>query len=92
MQPLTEELKQKIIAALNLQDIQPADIKDDEPLFGAGLGLDSIDALELVVMLERDYGIIIQQQEVARQAFASIQSLAKFVTDNRGPCAAKPQS
>ena len=92
MPELIEELKGKIVAALNLQDIKPADIQSDEPLFGAGLGLDSIDALELVVMLEREYGIVIQQQEVARKAFASVRALADFVMDNRGQCADKRQS
>ena len=84
MQALIEELKEKIVAALNLlQEVKPADIKDDEPLFGAGLGLDSIDALELVVMLERDYGIVIKEQTVARVAFASVRSLAAFVVEQR---------
>jgi acyl carrier protein len=87
MQPLVEELKIKIVAALNLQDVKPADINPAEPLFGAGLGLDSIDALELVVMLERDYGLLIQQQEVARAAFASVNALAAFITEKRAPCA-----
>ncbi|MGA2139402.1 MAG: phosphopantetheine-binding protein [Verrucomicrobiia bacterium] len=81
MQELMTELKQKIVAALNLQEVKPADIKDDEPLFGAGLGLDSIDALELVVMLERDYRIVIKEQTVARAAFASVRSLAAFVVE-----------
>ena len=83
MQALIEELKQKIVVALNLQEVKPADIKEDEPLFGAGLGLDSIDALELVVMLERDYGIVIKEQTVARAAFASVRSLAAFVVEQR---------
>jgi len=92
MQALIEELKAKIVAALNLQEVNPADIKEDEPLFGAGLGLDSIDALELVVMLERDYGIVIQEQAVARQAFASVRSLATFILDKRGQCSGGAQS
>jgi acyl carrier protein len=79
----TDELKSKIIQALNLEDVTPADIKDDEPLFGIGLGLDSIDALDLVSMLERDYGILIQDMEVARQAFASYRSLEGFVQLHR---------
>jgi acyl carrier protein len=83
MQALIEELKQRIVAALNLQEVKPEEIKEDEPLFGAGLGLDSIDALELVVMLERDYGIVIQEQAVARAAFASVRALANFVTEQR---------
>jgi len=83
MQLLTDELKNKIIKALNLEAVTPADIKDDEPLFGAGLGLDSLDALDLVSMLERDYGILIQDMEVARQAFASYRSLEEFVQRHR---------
>ena len=83
MQALIEELKRKIVAAVNLQEVKPEEIKEDEPLFGAGLGLDSIDALELVVMLERDYGIVIQEQTVARAAFTSVRSLATFVSEKR---------
>jgi len=83
MQLLTDELKNKIIKALNLEAVTPADIKDDEPLFGAGLGLDSLDALDLVSMLERDYGILIQDMAVARQAFASYRSLEEFVQRHR---------
>ena len=83
MQELMDELKQKIVAALNLQEVKSEEIKDDEPLFGAGLGLDSIDALELVVLLERDYGIIVKEQEVARKAFASVRSWANFVVEHR---------
>ena len=83
MQLLTDELKHKIIQALNLEEVKPADIKDDEPLFGTGLGLDSIDALDLVSMLEREYGILVQDMEVARQAFASYRSLETFVQQNR---------
>jgi len=83
MQSLNDELKGKIIKALNLDKITPAGIKDDEPLFGAGLGLDSLDALDLVSMLERDYGILIQDMEVARQAFATYRTLEEFVQRNR---------
>jgi acyl carrier protein len=83
MQALTDELKNKIIKALNLEKITPADIKDDEPLFGTGLGLDSLDALDLVSMLERDYGILIQDMEAARLAFASYRTLEDFVQQNR---------
>jgi acyl carrier protein len=83
MQSLADELKSKIIKALNLDEITPADIKDDEPLFGAGLGLDSLDALDLVSMLERDYGILIQDMEAARQAFVSCRALEEFVRRNR---------
>ena len=83
MQPQTDELKTRIIKALNLEQVTPADIKDDEPLFGTGLGLDSIDALDLVSLLERDYGILIEDMEVARRAFASYRSLEDFVRTHR---------
>lgn len=92
MQDLIGKLKVGIIAALNLHDVKPEDIREDEPLFGAGLGLDSIDALELVVMLERDYGIVIQDQEVARKAFSSVRAMAEFIASQRDSCAAQPQS
>ena len=75
----TTELKAAIIAALNLQDITPAQIDDDAPLFGAGLGLDSIDALELVVMLEKNYHIVIKDIEEGRPAFQSVRTLAAFI-------------
>jgi len=83
MEHLIEELKTKIIAALNLEGIRPVDIGPEAPLFGTGLGLDSIDALELVAMLEQDYGIIIQDRETADKAFGSVGALASFVTDRR---------
>lgn len=83
MESLKDELKNKLIHALNLEKVTPDDIKDDAPLFGAGLGLDSIDALDLVSMLERDYGILIQDMEVARKAFASCRSLEEFVQSHR---------
>jgi acyl carrier protein len=83
MDALIEELKSKIIKVLSLEDITPADIKTDEPIFGTGLGLDSIDSLELVSLLERDYGILIEEMSVAQKAFASVRALAEFVTQNR---------
>jgi acyl carrier protein len=75
----TTELKSDIIISLNLQDITPAQIDDDAPLFGAGLGLDSIDALELVVMLEKNYRIVIKDIEEGRPAFQSVRTLAAFI-------------
>ena len=79
----TTELKAKIIESLNLQDIAPEQIEDDAPLFGAGLGLDSIDALELVVMLEKNYGIVIKDIEEGRPAFNSVRTLADFIDTRR---------
>ena len=83
MEALIDELKDRIIAALSLEEIEPADIKPDEPIFGTGLGLDSIDSLELVSMLERHYGILIEEMSVAQEAFASVRTLAEFVARNR---------
>ena len=79
MQVSTLELKRKIIEALKLQDITPEQIEDDAPLFGTGLGLDSIDALELVVLLEKEYGIVIKDIEEGRPAFRSVKTLADFI-------------
>jgi acyl carrier protein len=79
MQISTHELKTKIIEQLKLQDITPEQIDDDAPLFGTGLGLDSIDALELVVLLEKDYGIVIKDIEEGRPAFRSVKTLAEFI-------------
>lgn len=76
---LKSELKRLIIETLRLEDIKPDSIKDDEPLFGEGLGLDSIDALELVVAIEKKYGVLIEDEEVGIEAFASIDALADFV-------------
>jgi acyl carrier protein len=83
MHSLTSELKPRIIESLRLEDITPEDIGDDTPLFGTGLGLDSIDALELVVMLERHYGIVIKDIEEGRPAFQSVRALADFIQAKR---------
>jgi acyl carrier protein len=72
-------LKQLIVTTLNLDGLTPERIADDEPLFGSGLGLDSVDALELVVALEKEYGISIASHEVDRTVFGSLASLAGFV-------------
>ena len=79
------ELKTKIIASLRLEDVTPEQIVDDAPLFGTGLGLDSIDALELVAMLEKDYGIMIKDFEESRPAFQSVQTLARFIEVKQSP-------
>jgi acyl carrier protein len=74
-----QRLAQHIISGLNLEDVTPADIDPQAPLFGEGLGLDSIDALELAVIVERQYGVRIPNMEVGRQAFASIAALDEFL-------------
>ncbi len=83
MDSLIEHLKQRIIDILNLEDVVLEDIDPAAPLFGEGLGLDSLDALELVVMLEKDYAIKITDIEVGRQAFASVNALAEFIREHR---------
>jgi len=83
MSDLKTQLKEIVIKAANLEDVTPAEIDDTQPLFVEGLGLDSIDALELSVALEANYGINISDTETARAAFASIDALAKFVSEHR---------
>jgi acyl carrier protein len=73
-------LKRLIVESLNLEGLTPEAIDDHAPLFGEGLGLDSVDALELVVALEKKYGISIQSHEVDKSVFASVASLGDFVT------------
>ena len=76
---LNLELKNLIIETLNLEDVSPGDIDDDEPLFGSGLELDSIDGLELVLQLEKTYGIKIGSSEASREALQSINVLADYI-------------
>ena len=76
---LKEQLKTQIIHFLNLTDLTPTDIKDDEPLFGDGLGLDSIDSLELVVLLKREYGITIQDPREGRKILVDVNTLAAYI-------------
>jgi acyl carrier protein len=83
MDDLKLELKKLIIKNANLEEIEPEDIKNAEPLFVEGLGLDSIDALELSVALELNYGINISDSDVAREAFKTIETLSVFVSQNR---------
>lgn len=78
-----EELKQQIIEALSLEDITPADIRDDAPLFGEGLGLDSIDALELFVLLDKQYGIKLKDKEEGKQVFRSVNTMAAYIDAHR---------
>ncbi len=73
-------LKRLIVESLNLDGLTPDNIADDAPLFGQGLGLDSVDALELVVALEQEYGITIESHELDRTVFTSVASLGEFVS------------
>ncbi|MBW4362068.1 MULTISPECIES: phosphopantetheine-binding protein [Flavobacterium] len=83
MEALKQELKSKIIEVLNLEDIAIADINDDDALFGDGLGLDSIDALELIVMLDKDYGIKLVDPKEGKTIFKSIETMAAYISENR---------
>ncbi len=76
-----QKLKEQIIAELNLQDLKPEDIQDDAPLFVEGLGLDSIDALELVVILEKYHGVKIPDETVGRKVLQSITTMAEYVQE-----------
>jgi acyl carrier protein len=79
---LKEQLKTQIISFLNLTDLTPADIKDDEPLFGDGLGLDSIDSLELIVLLKKEYGIVIQDPKQGRKILVDVNSMAAYIEEH----------
>jgi len=80
---LKEELKVKLIEQLNLEETKPEDIIDEEPLFGGGLGLDSIDALEIIVLLDNDYDINVTDPEEGKKIFYSLNSLAAYIEENR---------
>ena len=83
MQDLKLELKKQIIEELNLQVLKPEDIDDDAPLFVEGLGLDSIDALELVVIMEKYHGIKITDESVGGKVLYSINSMAEYIQEEK---------
>lgn len=83
MDEMILKLKQEIIEVLNLEGMKPEDIPDQSPLFGEGLGLDSIDALELIVLLEKNYGIKISDPSEGKAIFASVETMAKYITEHR---------
>ena len=84
MSDLKETLKAQIIEQLNLEDLTPADIQDDAPLFGdQGLGLDSIDALEFIVLLDSNYGIKIADPAQGKEIFQSVNTLADYISKNQ---------
>jgi acyl carrier protein len=78
-------LKELLVSHLSLQDVAPEQIQDDAPLFGDGLGLDSLDAVEIVVLLQRHFDVHIKDMELGRQVFTSVNSLAQYVYENRPP-------
>ena len=81
VQATPSRIKRLIVTSLNLDGMRPEMIDDDAPLFGEGLGLDSVDALELVVALEKEFGIKIKSQELGREVFSSVSSLSQFIED-----------
>lgn len=82
MDNLTEELKIKLVEILNLTDVKPEDMDENAQLVGGTFGIDSIDVLEIVVMVEKDYGVRINSQQAGKEIFASIASLAEYIRKN----------
>ena len=83
MDDLIYTLKQQIIEALNLEDMKPEDIDENAALFGEGLGLDSIDALELIVLMEQNYGIKLKDPNQGKEIFKSVAVMADYISKNR---------
>jgi len=78
----TDDLKKTLIEGLVLEDIDPSEIADNDPLFNEGLGLDSVDAIELVVILDNEYGIKFKDMDAAKEVFASVQILTDYINKN----------
>lgn len=83
MEDLILELKKEIIDVLNLEGMTPADIDENAPLFGEGLGLDSIDALELIVLMEKNYGIKLANANEGKEIFKSVRVMAEYIKEHR---------
>ena len=80
---IRKKLKELLVENLSLEDVSPEEIKDDEILFGEGLGLDSLDAVEIVVLLQRNFGLEVKDMKEGRKIFYSIDTLANYVYENR---------
>ncbi len=80
---LITQVKQLIIDSLRIDGMSPGEIETDAPLFGEGLGLDSIDALQLVVAMEKDFGVIVPDAETGAVVFQSVRSMAQYIAENR---------
>ncbi len=87
MDKLMADLKRQIIEQLNLKDLKPEDIGDDQPLFVEGLGLDSIDALELIVLLQQEYKIKLANAEEGQTVFRSVRTMAQYITEHQAKTA-----
>lgn len=81
-QEIIAKLKSQIVSQLNLEEVKPEDIQTDAPLFGDGLGLDSIDALELIVLLEKNYDVKIADPKEAKAIFTSVKTMAEYIVSN----------
>ena len=84
MDTLKKQLKEMLVNDLKIQGVQPEDISDTEPLFGDGLCLDSLDAVELVVLIQKHFGVQIADMNEGKKAFASINSLAQYIEEHKG--------
>jgi acyl carrier protein len=82
MDTLNEELKKKLIEILNLTDVTPEEIDENAQLVGGELGIDSIDVLEMVVMVEKDYGVVINNKEIGEKVFSTLAALADYIRTN----------
>ena len=85
IEELTLELRKELIKQLNLEDMLPANFDENTPLFGEGLGLDSIDSLELVVLMDRNYGLKLKDPKEGKHVFYSIRTMAEYIHKNRQP-------
>jgi acyl carrier protein len=83
MDALIDKLKEEIIEQLNLEDVKKEDIDSDAPLFGSGLGLDSIDALELIVLLEKNHGIKVANPQDGKKIFESVRTMAAYIQEHK---------